>query len=642
MASKRFSIEGVVSMVNKVSGPMGAAGRSVNGFSRKMQTQFRGVNKTVATMNKGVNKIGRMGTRALFPLTIGAGLVTRQFIQFDDAIFSATARFKAAEKTGTDMTKVMENLRMAARKTGSETQFTATQAALGLDKFALAGFTSKESINSLRSVIDLATATGEDFARVSDISSDLLGAFGFAALNSVNKVKKLKEMNAQLAIATVSANVTMEDLFETLKIVAPIGKTVGASMSDMIATTALLGSSGIKGSLAATAMKNIFTRLIKPTKDVTSGLNQIGLSTKSFVDQSGKLKPMSKIFGLIGEKTKGLTDVAKGQVFAKIFGARAFAGAANIQRNVKGISETLIKLGKDPQKQLGELAGFMRKSLGNQLKILGSALTEVGFKIISAFAGKGKKGIANLTKSVQEFNPKPIVNALKAIGSVLGMVLSIISFVAPAIKFLGPVILGLVIAIKAWILVQSILNILLIANPVGGMITMIKIVVLAIGALIGLIIALVKNWDEVKKSLGDNTWGKGLLFIIDLISLALDNISRKIDLVGKLLSGDITGAQRIALTTGITGQVTKAEAKKRGLTVEQFLSGQKTVAPTAREGRGFVSPVSRSIENTSTINQNRTTNSNVGINVNAPKGTGIDVKGTLPPGITLNRGTENI
>ena len=37
-----------------------------------------------------------------------------------------------------------------------------------------------------------------------------------------DKVAFLKEMNAQLAVATVSANVTMEDLFETLKIAAPV------------------------------------------------------------------------------------------------------------------------------------------------------------------------------------------------------------------------------------------------------------------------------------------------------------------------------------------------------------------------------------------------------------------------------------
>ncbi|MCK5613740.1 phage tail tape measure protein, partial [Candidatus Pacearchaeota archaeon] len=180
-AKSRFSIEATISMIDKVSPNMGKAARSVTGFSKKIRRQFAGADVSAQRINKSINRVGGRAARVGFAgLTIGIGLVAREFVKFDDAIFGATARFKAAEKPGTDMTKVMQNLRDAARKTGAETQFTATQAAEGLNKFALAGFTSEEAIMSLRSQIDLTTATGEDFMRVADISSDLLGAFGFA------------------------------------------------------------------------------------------------------------------------------------------------------------------------------------------------------------------------------------------------------------------------------------------------------------------------------------------------------------------------------------------------------------------------------------------------------------------------------
>lgn len=70
----------------------------------------------------------------------------------------------------------------------------------------------------------------------------------------------------------------------------------------------------------------------------------------------------------------------------------------------------------------------------------------------------------------------------------------------PVIKFisdnldvfmtLGVIILGVVVALKAWAAIQAILNVLLSANPIG-------LIIIAIMALIFGILMLVKNWDKV-------------------------------------------------------------------------------------------------------------------------------------------------
>lgn len=586
MASKRFSIEAVISMIDKVSGPMGKAGRSVAGFSNKMSRQFARADISAQRINKSINRVGgRVARRSMLGVGIAAGLVAREFVQFDDAIFGATARFKAAEKPGTDMTKIMVNLRKAARKTGSETQFTATQAAQALDKFALAGFTSSESIASLRSQIDLATATGEDFMRVADISSDLLGAFGLASLKGAEKVKALKNMNALLAIATVSANVTMEDLFETLKIAAPIGKQLGIRMDDLIASTALLGSTGIKGTQAATAMKGIFTRLIKPTGEVNAGLESMGLSAKAFINRAGELRPMTEIFSIISEKTKGMTKAAKGKIFAQIFGLRAIAGAANLQKNIQGISDLMEKMGKDPQKQLSELSNFMRKSFGNQLKILGSAFQEVGFKIITAFAGPGRDALGKFAKRVQDFDPTSIINGLKAVGLVLGTILTIFKFLAPNLD----VVIAGFIGFKAAMIASNI------ATAAFGVTAGIAFApLLLIGAVIAGIVF------EIKRLI--DTWDK--------LTATFKN------------DGFLSAIARFI----IGGKVT--------LTKDQ----EATLFPkTTAAGNDFVSPQSRGQVNNTTT----TTNGNVDINFkNTPPGTSIKQSGNFSPNLTLNTGLE--
>lgn len=585
MAKSRFSIEAVISMIDKVSGPMGKAGRSVAGFSGKMRKQFARADISAQRINKSINRVGgRVARRSMLGVGIAAGLIAREFVKFDDAIFGATARFKAAEKPGTDMTKIMANLRKAARKTGAETQFTATQAAQALDKFALAGFTSSESIASLRSQIDLATATGEEFMRVADISSDLLGAFGFSVLRGTARVAKLKQMNALLAIATVSANVTMEDLFETLKDAAPIGIQFGISMEDVIASTALLGSTGIKGTKAATAMKGIFTRLIKPTGEVNAGLEAMTLSTQSFVNRHGELKPMAEIFGIISEKTKGMTKVAKGKIFAQIFGLRAIAGAANLQKNIQGISDLIEKMAKDPQKQLAELANFMRKSFGNQLKILGSAFQEVGFKIITAFAGPGRDALGKFAKRVQKFDPAPIVSGLKAFGAVIGTLISFIKLFLPVMDLM----IASFIAFKVVMLTSAIAT-------------------KAFGITAGIAFA-------------------PFLLIGAVIAGIILEIKRLVDMWDKLVATFQKDGFFAALGRFIIGGKVK-------LTKEQ----ETILFPKTEAGNEFASPQSRGVVNNTTT----TNNANLDINFkNTPPGTSIKQSGKFSPGLTLNTGLE--
>lgn len=188
MAS-RFSIYAQFSAVDKMTRPIKKMAQSNSRFTKQIRKDYALASRSA---NRFTNSLGKKGNAAmkrtvqvgLAGLGVGLAMAAKEYATFDDAIFGATARFKAAEKPGTDMTVVMKNLRKAARDMGAQTQFSATLMAQGLDKFALAGFNSEESIKVLNSQVNLATVTGEDFMQVADMSSDLLGSFGFAALES--------------------------------------------------------------------------------------------------------------------------------------------------------------------------------------------------------------------------------------------------------------------------------------------------------------------------------------------------------------------------------------------------------------------------------------------------------------------------
>jgi hypothetical protein len=289
-------------------------------------------------------------------------------------------------------------------------------------------------------------------------------------------------------------------------------------MKEMIAMTAILGGAGIKGSLAATAMKNAFTRLAAPTRSVSDGLARIGLSRKNLITKTGDMKSMNVILGMIGERTKKLGKADQLAVFSSIFGARAIAGAANLKDNISSVTDLMIKLGNDPMTQLEKMAAFMRGSLGNRLRLLGSTVVEVGFKFFSAFDVQAKNGLDSLNTAILNFDMNRIIEPTKKAFEIFSWLLGVLKPFASII----PVIVGGLLAynaalkvmamyeaikgfilftraIRAAALAQGVLNTVMMLNPIGLIIT-------GITALVAVGVLLYKNWDLVSATF-KKVWG---------------------------------------------------------------------------------------------------------------------------------------
>ena len=600
-AGSRFSIEAVISMVDRISGPMRRAGNSAKGFSAKMQTQFLGVNRTVDSINRKINRVGGRAARVgMAALGVGAGLVTRQFIQFDDAIFAASAKFKGLDITTKAGMATMEQLRKTARKVGEETRFNAVQAAQGLDFLALAGFDATQAMAALPQVTKLATVANIDLATATDIASDSLGAFNLMTEDSTQLQKNLTRVNDVFAKTTATSNTNLEMLFESVKKGAPTFTSAGQSIESFSALVGVMANAGVKGSESGTQLRNMMLRLAAPTGQAANLLNQLGVQVK---DSQGNFRDVIDILADFESGTKNMGTAQKTATLSTIFGARSVTGMnlllAQGSDKLKEYRDTLLKSGGAAKK----MAAVIEQSAGNKLRALGSAATELGFKILDAFAGEGKKGIDTLTKGVREFDVKPIVSTLKVLFAIISTVFTILQ------PFL-PLIFAIIIAIKAWTLVQSILNIVMLANPIG-------LIILAITALVAAIVGVVMHWEQLKQSMLDTTLGQGLLMVINAISEALDNITAKIKGVTQLFAGDIGGfLKTMATTTDVGGEAAR-----------ELL---------AKGAGGFASPRSSEI----ITERTNTTKGTLDINVAAQKGTTATTGGKLPPTMSLNTGVE--
>jgi hypothetical protein len=211
----------------------------------------------------------------------------------------------------------------------------------------------------------------------------------------------------------------------------------------------------------------------------------------------------------IEDATKGMGNAQKLQTLSTIFGARA-VNAMNVilEKGVDNVADFRSELEKAAGSSK-KMSDTIRQSLGNRLLILRSALIELGFKFIEAFAGKAGEGVDAAIKAVQRFDVKPVVEGLK---DVISFSKELFETLRPFLRWL-PEMVGLWAAyrlalvavttvqaivffvklasgIKAAVAAQGALNLVMLANPLA-------LVTAAVFALIVALGILVTNYDEV-------------------------------------------------------------------------------------------------------------------------------------------------
>ncbi len=150
----------------------------------------------------------------------------------------------------------MAALTAEAKELGATTKFTAKESADAMGYMAMAGWNAQQMMSGMDGVIQLAAASGEDLAMVSDIVTDNLTAFGLAASDTAHFADVL-------AAAATNSNTNVSIMGETFKQSASIAGALGYNIEDVAVAVGLMANAGVKGSIAGTALKNTFNGLLE-------------------------------------------------------------------------------------------------------------------------------------------------------------------------------------------------------------------------------------------------------------------------------------------------------------------------------------------------------------------------------------------
>lgn len=282
---------------------MGKLGNNFNNFGPKLQE-----------IGNSMKNVGRnMTMYVTAPVVAGFAVAAKKGIEFDDSMRKVKATSGA---TGEEF----EALKKKAREMGATTKFSASDSAEALNYMALAGWDSKQMMEGLSGVMDLAAASGEELGAVSDIVTDGLTAFGLKAKDSGHLADVLAQTSSK-------ANTDVRGLGEAFKYVAPVAGALGYTIEDTSIAIGLMSNAGIKGEKAGTALRTMFTNLSSPTRAMGNEMERLGIS---ITDSNGKMIPMRKLLDQLREKFKHLSKDQQASSAATIFGKEAMSGALAI------------------------------------------------------------------------------------------------------------------------------------------------------------------------------------------------------------------------------------------------------------------------------------------------------------------------
>jgi TP901 family phage tail tape measure protein len=401
--------------VEKLQGALG----SIEGTAKNARRAFTDVTSSATWQAAAV------GAAA-----IGAGLVTsmRTAMDFEKAMSGVQAKVGGTSEEIAELNKL-------ARDLGRTTQFSASQAAEGMDFLAMAGFKTNEIVAAMPGLLNLAAAGSLELGTAADIASNILGGMNMEA-SETGRVADV------LAKAATSSNVSVEMLGETFKFVAPVAAQAGVGLEELAAATGLLGDAGIQGSEAGTGLRSVLLRLAAPPAEAAKALDKLGVSTK---DSAGNMRPFGEILADVDRRMNELNlgTAEQLEIQNALYGKTAIASGAILQQAAAtGKLDEKTRELMDAQGSAAKMAETMNDNLAGAFKRLMSAVEGFQIQLMSgsnpAVQGliDGLAGAINVVTDLMERFPL-LTTAVVALAAAFVALVAAAPFIAAFISVIG-------------------------------------------------------------------------------------------------------------------------------------------------------------------------------------------------------------
>jgi len=341
------------------------------GRAQKVNGQFVTSTEAAAAGIKKQDTAARslIGTMTKLAATAGAGRVAAGITRTAAGFEEELRRAAAIEGGGN-----LDQLRQSIERVASTAAGTPTEVAALATSLSRAGFTAKETGESLQGIVTGAEATSVAFDQLGSIVSSSLRSFGLATSDTASVVDTLVQ-------TANSSNQTILDLGEALSYAAPGARTLGISIGDLSATIGLLADNGIRGSRAGTSLSTGLNRLQLAASGSEEALFEItrgsAMLTKAMdtlgsqvLDAEGNLKPLDDVLLALKGSLDQLSVGQRVELTKALFGEDAGRGfqalLASSEEKIRSMFQTIESSQGKTEQVREEMRGF-----SDSMKVLG-------------------------------------------------------------------------------------------------------------------------------------------------------------------------------------------------------------------------------------------------------------------------------
>lgn len=308
-------------------------------------------------------------------------------------------------------------LRDKAKEMGSATNFSATEAADGLNILAMSGYDAEHSMAMIEDVLHLAAAGSMDMASAA--------AYVAGNMKGFNDETKDSGYYADLmAKGATLANTSVQQLGEAMSGGAASAAAYGQTAESMTVSLLRLAEQGEAGSAASTALAAAMKNLYTPTDQAADALEELGV--KAYDEATGSARDFNDVVNELAAALSGMSDEEANVYKDTIFGIQGL-DAFN-KMTVTGIekqeewAEALANAGAGA----GEAAkqyDTMTDNLKGDIDIFNSSMDGLKIAVSDTLTGSAREfvkfGSNAISRITEGFENGGIDGAMDVLGEVL-------------------------------------------------------------------------------------------------------------------------------------------------------------------------------------------------------------------------------
>lgn len=359
--AQSYSVEAVLSAQDNMSNVFRNAASNASSMSSAISNAASGINVKMAAAGAAVTAFGASSVR--------------DFASFENSLNKA-----AVVAGGTS--KDIDGLGDVAIQMSNSLGISAQECSNAFMSMARDGASVGDIKKEFPAIAQAATASGEDISSVAGVVQNAMNVWG-------KSIESPQRAAAVLVQTANQSNASIESMQQGLANMAPVASQAGVSLQDTSTALGLLTNKGFSTAQASQDLSHAILQMVAPSSTAAAEAKELGIS---FVDASGKMKPLPSILQELTEKTANMGDAQKTAALKTMFGTAGYQAIAPLMeamadktgdaktswdafsKSVDEASSSTAVATKFLQSQASE----MTQNLGAKLRILKQNWTNFG------------------------------------------------------------------------------------------------------------------------------------------------------------------------------------------------------------------------------------------------------------------------